>query len=162
MESSPFFGPTPEVLVLLQFDLRGEQVIEQVRRIANLANSARGSIAGAPRLSVGIGPAYFDRPKLAGAAPRPRHLETLAFNGDYSHGLNIDSGQSDLLLAIGGSAELTAATARAAVAMLADSGWWFGRAHVGYDSGSHRDHTGFLDGTSNLQDLDSVAFGTHV
>lgn len=156
--SNPFFGSRPESMCLLQLDFTGAQPSSILQSVAAMVRLLERSHTGL-RWQVGLGPTLFDR---FSALPRPRALKLLRVNGDAAFGLMPNSGQSDVIIAIGEEWRIIIDTARRLVNLLKDSDFRLRDVHIGYDALSDRDHSGFIDGTSNLQELTPEQFAACV
>lgn len=150
---SPFFGIRPEAMSLVQADLNGSN-LSQGRLIIKAA-SQRLEDSGC-RWQIGFGPTFFTKFR---SIPKPGALKTLDINGDEAFGLRPGSGESDLLIAIGGNWETAVSVARSLCYFFDENASTVRGVNIGYDAFNERDHSGFLDGTSNLQDLSPTQFG---
>lgn len=132
-EGSPFFGDLPESLALLEVDLPSTWSREELELPAPPLRNA-----------LGVSHKFFDR---LDTAP-PTGLKPLRFNGDTRC-----SQAADLLVAIAGDWDETLDLALRTRRALEFHGFTLVAANIGNKQGTDRDHTGFIDGTSNLQEL---------
>lgn len=96
---------------------------------------------------VGLGRNYFVHFGL----PIPNELERISFNGDREAGVRYED--ADILCIFGGAWESTINVARLTKKYSADLGIDMIGLDLGYTGDSCRGHSGFIEGTSNLQEL---------
>ncbi|MHB8464791.1 MAG: Dyp-type peroxidase [Acidimicrobiales bacterium] len=103
------------------------------------------------RWQVGFGSAFFDAAHLG----RPQALTPLYLNGDDRFAIDPND-QATAVVAFGGTWGDSIAAMRSVRELFTRDGSAIVTMHLGVHV--ERDHTGFLDGTSNLQDLDAESF----
>jgi Dyp-type peroxidase family len=157
--ATPFLGAKPQALALLQLDAAapGRAGLAQAASAlhALVSDIARNRV----RCQLGVGAPLFE---ALPAAERPRGLGPLRLNGDDAHGLRVGADETGILVALGGERDQLTALASEAVAALGVQGLIPRAWHFGESPSSARDHTGFLDGTSNLQELTDAQFAACV
>jgi Dyp-type peroxidase family len=131
-------------------------------RFANTANSPRQTFDEIfPKLChvccnfqtrwwFGFGPRFFR------SSAFPKEIDALLFNGDANFRVQIEN--TDLLCAVGGTWNNIIAVVREIKLLAAQCETPVMAIDIGYDCGTNRGHSGFVDGTSNLQELSSQAF----
>jgi Dyp-type peroxidase family len=154
---NPLFGDPPEAFALIQIDLAEASEDHLAIACGIILDSAQSD----PDVSccVGFGPTFFDRYTTL---PRPKALRSLILNGDAEFGLEHGVGESDLLIAVAGTWERTIDTSRKTLDRLSAGNIRLRGAHLGYAANTQRDHSGFIDGTSNLQELSESQFSACV
>ncbi len=111
---------------------------------------------GSFKYQIGFGCTFFEN---AGVKYKPpRYLKPIRFNGDLNSGVLLGNDESDLLLVIGGAIDSILELTNSLVQFYEELGCIIRSTNFGYSGGSDRDHTGFRDGTSNLQELDPDSF----
>lgn len=156
---SPFTGPRPEALALIEADFKRTGTAGLRRAVEDLIGALSESDARQVRWQVGVGPMLFERfPSLR----RPPLLKNLCLNGDDSYTFEPGSGASDFLTAIGGGWDEVVGAARRLSESFDEFGLSLRAVNLGHEEATARDHSGFLDGTSNMQELTPGQFSASV
>lgn len=144
-DSHPFFGPLSEGMCFAEFEL----VSADTCALRSLEDALIAARRANLRCAIGFSPGFYDRfPVLK----RPRGFRALRINGDVAFGLYPER-RKDILVTLAGDWIATVENAKALVADLNSKEFRLVRADFGHHQGTLRDYSGFLDGTSNLQDL---------
>lgn len=157
--ASPFTGARPEALALIEADFEQTGTVGLRRAAENLIGALSELDARRVRWQVGVGPMLFER---FTALRRPPLLKNLRLNGDASYTFEPGSGESDLLSAIGGSWDEVVGATRWLRESFDGLGVRLRAVNLGHEEATERDHSGFLDGTSNLQELTPDQFSASV
>jgi Dyp-type peroxidase family len=153
--TSPFFNELPETLAFIQIDLATSQLINIVRVIDILFQQSEGFQKRGLRWQIGLGCPLFERLPFS---RRPSGLQTLKLNRDLEFGLQFGEGDSDIFIAISGEWEETIQAVHELRSLMVAMKFSLRFVHIGHRAGTSRDHNGFFDGTSNLQDLPPFQF----
>lgn len=147
---SPLFGPSPSALVLLECNLASQIGGSASTTIEDISDSI-ASVQSINRATVAFGGSFFDRFRM----PRPSRLTQLRFNFDPGDD-RLDRSDRDLVFAL----ETSHADLGDALRVIGLLEKWIEDPllHVGLRLSSNRDHLGFIDGTSNLQELTPAEF----
>ena len=129
------------------------------RALCEIWSACEGICASerATRWWIGAGPTFFENQPLLHSPAGLRHP---FFNGDESSLTNKKRG--DVIVVIGTEWKTLLHATQDLAAALAGQGHQLVGADVGSDCGTERGHIGFLDGTSNLQELSPERFNESV
>jgi Dyp-type peroxidase family len=147
---SPFFGEHPETLVVVRFNRSGSSAVALEDGARALCRSLT-NIYGI-RFWLGFGAGFYDDQRNS---RRPQHLSEFAFNGDGSDH-QWDRAHAAIFLA--GSWQDVIPVARSISVRVTELHLRLDRLDIGHRGGTERGHSGFLDGTSNLQELPDDEF----
>lgn len=151
-ENCPLLGEKPEALLLLEFDLRGPS---GKRTLSDVLGSPLPSILGSPgaplRWALGFSSRFFADHSRADLMPHG--LRPLQYNGDERYRPELQESPGHLLAVAGGLWEEVLCATERLRAILSYRDCPIVAVNIGFRQGTDRDHTGFLDGTSNLQEL---------
>jgi Dyp-type peroxidase family len=144
---TPLFILPHSATALVQFDMD----VEGSLGISDYIHALDFSLTEiVQRWTLAVGPKLFDRcPELK----RPQLLFDPLLNGDAEVGLMPGDGGSEFLCILDGSWEEILSAVQVLCGILGRLSARRIRAHIGYGQESVRDHSGFIDGTSNLQEL---------
>lgn len=153
---SPFLGLRPDSLALVETELESAKTAEFagiLKAVLKDLRSAEGKFE--LRWQVGIGANLFSRCK---STRKPLLLKELKLNGDEQFTFETGCEDSDILICFAGSWENVTDAAKEILPNLEKNGLAVRSVNIGHDEQTERDHSGFLDGTSNLQELTPAQF----